>query len=173
MARPPVDPDIDATLEAGADTTPRDGGGRAGRRARSGRSRAMIAALACGGAVGAVARYVVSLAMPAALGQFPWGTFAVNVSGSVALGFVLILLLERFPRGRLARPVVGAGFLGAYTTFSTFMVDAVELVHAGRPVTAISYVLASLIGGLVAVWMGMAAARLAMGAERRLREATG
>lgn len=160
--RPPVDPDIDTGAAAG----PARGAGLL----RTRRNWAVVGALACGGAVGAVTRDAVSLAMPAAAGQFPWGTFAINVSGSFALGLLLILLLERFPRGRLARPVLGAGFLGAYTTFSTFMVDAVQLVHDGKPATAVDYVLASLFAGFLALWLGMAASRMVVRAERWVRE---
>ena len=160
--RPPVDPDLDA----GPASAPSD----RGRRPRSGRNRAVVLALACGGAAGAVTRDAVSLAMPAAAGQFPWGTFAINVTGSFVLGFLLILVLEQFPRGRLARPILGAGFLGAFTTFSTFMVDAVQLVHDGRPTTAVAYVLASLFAGLLAVWLGMGSARVAIRAERWVQE---
>lgn len=160
--RPPVDPDI-ATSPAGS---------QAGeRRDRPRGSWAIVGALACGGAVGAVARDAVSLALPAGRGQFPWGTFAINVTGSFALGLLLILLVDRFPRGRLGRPVLGTGFLGAYTTFSTFMVDAVQLVHDGEPATAAAYVALSLVAGLVAVWLGITAGRASVRAEHWLRGA--
>lgn len=160
--RPPIDPDIDAPV---AEERP-----RGSRRVHPRQSHAVIGALACGGAIGAVTRYAVSLALPVTSGQFPWGTFAINVTGSLVLGFLLVLLLEQFPRGRLGRPVVGTGFLGAYTTFSTFMVDAVQLVHAGHPATAAVYVVASLFAGLLAVWAGMTAARVAIRVERWLQE---
>ncbi len=160
--RPPVDPDVHASAAEERSHT------RRGRPSRP--NQAVVVALACGGAAGAVARYAVSLAMPATPGQFPWGTFTINVTGSFVLGFLLVLLLERFPRGRLARPVIGTGFLGAYTTFSTYMVDAVQLVHGGHPATAAAYVLGSLAAGLLAVWAGMAGARVVGSAERWLRD---
>jgi CrcB protein len=94
------------------------------------------------------------------------------VSGSAALGFVLVLVIEHFPRGRLVRPVIGTGFLGAYTTFSTFTVEAVDLVRAGHTGLALAYLAASVFAGLLAVWTGMTAARLALRAERWLQEAT-
>ena len=83
--------------------------------------------------LGAVSRYAISLALPSEPGRFPWGTFLVNVTGSFVLGFLLVVLLEQFPRGRLARSVIGTGFIGAYTTLSTFVVKAVELVRDGHP----------------------------------------
>lgn len=142
-----------------------------GRQRRSRQIQMVIvAALACGGAAGAVARYALSLAVTTEPGRFPWGTFLINVSGSAALGFLLILVIEQFPRGRLARPVIGTGFCGAYTTFSTFMVDAVELVRDGHPGTAIAYLAASLGAGLLAMWIGMTGARVVLRAERWLQE---
>lgn len=163
----PVDPD----LGVGAGGHPGAAGSARGPGLlRSRRNRAMVLSLACGGALGAVARQAVASAMPLAGGQFPWGTVTVNVSGSFALGLLLVLLLEQFPRARLARPVLGTGFLGAYTTFSTFMVDAVLLVHDGKPATAAAYVLASLLAGLLAVWLGMATARTVLHAKRWMRQ---
>jgi CrcB protein len=70
----------------------------------------------------------------------------------------------------LVRPVIGTGFLGAYTTFSTFTVEAIDLVRAGHPETALAYVAGSVLAGLVAVWTGMKSARVAMRAERWLQE---
>ena len=104
-------------------------------------------------------RYAISLALPTETGRFPWGTFVINVSGSFVLGFLLIALIEQFPIGRLARPVIGTGFIGAYTTFSTFMVEAVLLVRAGDPGLAVAYLGASLVVGHGAAWVGMLDAR--------------
>jgi fluoride exporter len=161
VSRLPLDPDVDPN--------PGSRGAPESRRTRPNRNRTVVLALACGGALGAGTRYAVSSAVPVVGGQFPWATFAINVTGSAALGFLLVLLLERFPRGRLARPVLGTGFLGAYTTFSTFMVDAVQLVRDGNAETAIAYVVTSLLAGLVAAWLGMVSARVAMRLERRLQ----
>lgn len=127
-----------------------------------------LAGLAGGGAVGALARYALSLAMPTRTGLFPWGTFVVNVSGSAVLGFLLVLLVDRFGGGRVVRRVLGTGFIGAYTTFSTFVGEAVLLVRAGRPGTAAAYVVASTLAGLGCAWVGMAAARLLVRVERVL-----
>jgi fluoride exporter len=130
----------------------------------------IVIALACGGVVGAVSRYAVSLALPTEPARFPWGTFVINISGALLLGFILILIIEQFPRGRLARPVIGTGFLGAYTTFSTFTVEAVEVMRDGHPGTAIAYLAGSVFVGLLAVWIGMTTARLILRAERWLQE---
>lgn len=130
----------------------------------------IVVALGCGGVLGALARYGLSLALPAGTGQFPWGVFLINISGSAVLGFLLIVLIEQFPRGRLARPVIGTGFIGAYTTFSTYVVGAVLLVRADRIGMALAYVLASALAGLLAVWIGMTSARLVLRAERWLSQ---
>jgi CrcB protein len=141
---------------------------------RSRRRRAdgvLVVSVGCGGALGALARYLVLLAVPTLTGRFPWGTFMINVSGSAVLGFLLVLVLEAFPRARLARPVIGTGIIGAYTTFSTFCVEAAQLFLAGYPGVAVAYLLASLAAGLVAAWLGMVSARLALRAERWMQEA--
>ncbi len=118
--------------------------------------------------VGALSRYALSLALPTSPGQFPWATLLINVTGSAVLGFLLVLLMEKFPRTRLARPVLGTGIVGAYTTFSTFAVESVLLVRADHAATALVYVLASVAVGLVAVWSGMTGARLLLGTSERL-----
>jgi CrcB protein len=143
------------------------------RRRRARRAQVLIVvALGLGGVAGALSRYFISLAMPTIDGRFPWGTFVINVTGSAVLGFLLILVIEQFPRGRLARPVLGTGFLGAYTTFSTFMVEAVNLVRAGRALIAVTYLVASAVVGLLAMWAGMTVARSLIRFERWLQEET-
>ena len=159
----PVDPDIElGTGDPPAAVT---------KRSREHHSQvAIVVAVGIGGACGAVARYAVSLGIPTATAGFPWGTFVINVTGSAFLGLLLVVLVEQFPRGRLTRPIVGTGVIGAYTTFSTFEIDAVNLVRAGHPTTAVIYVTASVIAGLVAVWAGMTGARALLQIERQLQE---
>jgi len=159
----PRDPDIDLP-----DVAPLGAGGR-GPRVRH-PQRVIAVAIGVGGMVGAIARYSISLAMPTGAAEFPWSTLLVNVTGSAILGFVLVLLVEQFPRGRLARPIVGTGVIGAYTTFSTFEVDAVTLIRAGHPVTAGVYLVASVVVGLIAVWLGITTARALLQVEQRLQE---
>lgn len=158
----PLDPDIDFGSSGGLD--PR-------RRRRIIRPQVIILiSLALGGSVGAVARYAISLGLPTETGRFPWGTFLINLSGSFVLGFLLITLIEQFPMGRLARPVFGTGVIGAYTTFSTFMVEAVQLIRAGRSEIAVAYLGGSLVLGLLAVTIGMLGARAILRAERWLQQ---
>lgn len=115
--------------------------------------------MAAGGALGAPARYGLDLAVPTAAAAFPWATFVVNVTGSFVLGALLVLIVERWPPRRYLRPFAATGFVGAYTTWSTFMVDADLLVRNGHPGLAAVYVGASLAGGLLAVAAGIVAAR--------------
>jgi fluoride exporter len=128
----------------------------------------VMAAVALGGALGAPARYGISLAVHVSPGSFPWGTFWTNVSGSFALGFFLALVLERFPPTRYLRPFVATGFLGAFTTYSTFAVETDLLVRNGRVGVAVAYVVASFGAGLTAAWVGAELARAA-GWRRRQR----
>ena len=131
---------------------------------------AIVLAVAVGGVVGALGRYGISLALPATTHQFPWATWIINITGAAALGFLLIVIQEQFSRARLARPLIGTGVLGAYTTFSTFMVEAVQLMRSGRPLDAALYLLGTILGGLAAVWVGITAARLLLRVERWLQE---
>ena len=85
----------------------------------SGPGAADLAAIAVGGGIGSVARYLLSAAFPAGLG-FPWAIFAVNVSGCFCLGFLMVYLLEVWPPRRFLRPFLAVGLLGGYTTFSTY-----------------------------------------------------
>jgi CrcB protein len=137
----PIDPDVAPAL-------------RARRRVEP----SVLAAIACGGALGAPARYGLAQLIHAAPGTFPWATFWTNITGSFALGFVLALLLERFPPTRYLRPFVATGFLGAYTTYSTLAVETDLLIKDGRAVIGIVYTGVSLLAGLVAVWLGISAA---------------
>jgi CrcB protein len=118
----------------------------------------VLAAVAAGGALGAPARYAVGRLL--STGSFPWATFAVNAVGSFALGFVLVLFLERFPPSRRLRPFVATGVLGAFTTYSTFAVETDLLVRAGRLGLAVAYVVATVAVGLAAVRAGMVVGRV-------------
>ena len=120
---------------------------------------AVLAAVAAGGALGAPARYALSQVVYVAENTFPWATFWTNVSGSFALGFLLILLIERFPPTRYVRPFFATGFLGAFTTFSTLAVETDLLLKDGRAYLGIVYAVASVVVGLAAVWSGMVLAR--------------
>ena len=168
-----VSPNQSSEGEASGGNSPSIGGRRhesVTQRPRVRRSQLVIVfALGCGGIVGALARYVVLLALPITQGQFPWNTFIVNVTGSAVLGFLLTLLIEQFPRGRLVRPFIGTGVIGAYTTFSTFEIDALLLFRGHHLMTGVSYVTASLLSGLLALWLGMSGARMAIRVEQWLQ----
>ncbi len=116
----------------------------------------VLVAIAAGGALGAPARYEVAQLIHVAKNGFPWATFWTNLSGSFALGFVLILVIERFPPTRYLRPFFATGFLGAFTTFSTFAVETDLLIKDGHAALGVVYALGSLVAGFAAVWLGIA-----------------
>lgn len=120
----------------------------------------VLAAIAIGAMPGAAARYGISRLITVGAGTFPWATFWTNLSGSFAIGVLLVLLVERFPPSRHARAFAATGFLGAYTTFSTFSVETDVLIKDGHGFLAAAYVGASLAGGLAVVWLGVTVGRL-------------
>lgn len=118
----------------------------------------LIALLVVGAAIGAPARYLVDgFVQSRARTVFPWGTFAVNASGSLVLGFLTGLALYH-GLGPLPKSAVGTGFCGAYTTFSTFSYETVRLVEEGSMVTATWTVVAGVVVGLLAAAAGLAIA---------------
>ena len=98
----------------------------------SGPGAADLAAIAVGGGIGSVARYLLSAAFPAGHG-FPWAIFAVNVSGCFFLGVLMVYLLEVWPPRRLLRPFLAVGLLGGYTTYSTYAGGVLTLLHWSCP----------------------------------------
>ena len=116
--------------------------------------------IAAGGALGALARYAVSIAWPHAPGTFPWATFAINVVGCLLIGSLMAVLAEVGRPHRLVRPFLGVGVLGGFTTFSTYTVDVERLISAGHPALALADLLGTLAAALLAVQLGIVAARL-------------
>lgn len=116
---------------------------------------AVVAAVAVGGALGALARWSVAEALPHDSGRFPWDTVVTNVTGCFLIGVLMVLVIERWPDRRLVRPFFGTGILGGFTTFSTYAVDIRTLVIADRPATAAAYVVGTLVIGLLAVVAGL------------------
>ena len=113
-----------------------------------------------GGAVGAILRYASSLLAYQWLGdKFPWGTLLVNVIGSFAAGFVWAFLDETTGQAR-TNAFFFIGLLGAYTTFSTYALEALRLFQDGQTATAITHLIANNIGALVAVIAGFWLSRL-------------
>jgi CrcB protein len=120
-----------------------------------------VCLVAVGGALGTAARYGVSLALPTTTGRWPLGTFVVNMVGSFVLGALIEGLARRGPdsgRRQQARLLVGTGFCGALTTFSTLAVESDLLVRSHNSALALAYAAVSLAGGLVMTTLGVAAA---------------
>ena len=112
------------------------------------------------GFFGAIARYQLdSLVTRLHRGPFPLGTLVVNLSGCFLLGLLFTLSSGRLDGHSSLRPALTVGFLGAYTTFSTFSLQAVRLTEEGEVGLALGYVAASVAVGLLAAWAGMAAGR--------------
>jgi CrcB protein len=107
--------------------------------------------VAAGGSAGALARVALSREFPVHAGSFPWATFVVNIIGCVVLAYVATRLLERLPPSTYRRPVVGSGFCGALTTFSTLQVELFELLRDGDAGLAAVYAVASIAAGFAAV----------------------
>jgi CrcB protein len=139
----PVDPDVDLHVPA--------------QRAELREHPVLVlGAIAIGGALGALARYRLSVAWPHHPGQFPWSTFVVNVSGCLLIGVLMVLIGSIWAGARLVRPFLGVGVLGGYTTFSTYVVDIQTAVRAGRPGIALVYLAATLVTAVAATWTGVA-----------------
>ena len=119
-------------------------------RARFNAAQLTTAAILAGGAVGAVARAGVSRALPAHPGAWPWATFIVNIAGALILAWLTTRLTEIVAPTRYWRPLIGTGFCGALTTFSTFQVETLRLARNGHAVIAVSYAAASIAAGMAA-----------------------
>jgi fluoride exporter len=113
-----------------------------------------ILLVAAGGALGAVARYVVATAFAQRLGvQWPWGTLFINLSGCLLISLFLGAGSERMADSNL-RYLLPIGFVGAYTTFSTYEYETMRLFQLGRGTGALAYVAASNVLGFAAVYVG-------------------
>ena len=117
--------------------------------------------LAVGGALGAIARYQLAAAIQARVPVgFPWGTFIVNITGCLVMGIATTLLTERLivhPNWRFLIPI---GFIGAYTTFSTFELETLRAVSEGAWVVGGLNVVGSVVAGYVALWLGIVLTRM-------------
>jgi CrcB protein len=126
---------------------------------RFGLSLGTLAAIAIGGALGTVARYLLDTTFTTASGHFPATTLVINLSGSLAIGFLIPVTEWLTPRLPLARPFVVVGLLGGWTTYSTLAVDAVLLAKDHHVAVSIAYLAVTLFGGIVLVVLGAAASR--------------
>ena len=113
-----------------------------------------------GGALGSAARYLVGRATLALFGpDYPWGTFIVNLSGALAMGLLAGTLARLGQGGEPWRLLIGVGLLGGFTTFSAFSLDAMVLIERGDWASAIGYAVASVIGAISALALGLMVAR--------------
>ncbi|WP_377645273.1 fluoride efflux transporter FluC [Oryzobacter terrae] len=126
---------------------------------RGGVDRATLVAVAVGGVVGSLGRWAVGVALPHSPGTFPWATFVVNVSGAFAMGVLVAFLVARPGTHRLARPLLGVGVLGGWTTFSALAVEVVGLGSDRHVQLALAYVAATFLVGTLAVGAGTALGR--------------
>lgn len=118
-------------------------------------------AVAAGGALGSVARYGVGTFARALAPGWPWGTLAVNLLGSFAIGLLFAWFASR-PASEAVRLGLITGVLGGFTTFSAFSIETLELLRSGGALPAFGYVTATLLLGLAACALGLWVARLAL-----------
>ena len=121
--------------------------------------RRELAAIFAGGAVGAVLRVWLGRQFAAGPTAWPWATFSVNVTGSFALAYFATRLQERLPQSTYRRPLLGTGFCGAYTTFSTMQVEILQMIDGHRYGLASGYAAASIAAGYTAIWIGTSMVR--------------
>lgn len=147
--------DIDPDLDSGSDRVTAEG------RERPGELR-VVAAIALGGVVGAESRHGIDTAFATDTAGFPWSTLLVNASGCLLLGVLMAVLAAARSPHPLARPFLGVGAVGGFTTFSTFAVDVDRLLRLGRPSVAAAYLLATVVVCAGAVWAATAISRRAV-----------
>ena len=117
--------------------------------------------IAFGGALGSIARYWVGSTIAGRMGtKFPYGTFVINITACVIIGFSLTVLAKRADLNPAWRFLVPVGFIGAYSTFSTYEWETLSTIRTGAFLLAALYAVSSLILGLAAVWAGSALAEI-------------
>lgn len=119
-------------------------------------SLAQVLVIMFGGAFGAAARFILSTKVAEKYGNaFPYGTLSVNVIGSFLMGLLAMILVERLALDPLLKLGVFVGFLGAFTTFSTFSMDTLSLFEQGHHLRAITNMFVSVSCSVLAVWLGV------------------
>jgi CrcB protein len=121
--------------------------------------RREIAAIFLGGAAGSLLRVWLAQTVTSGVASWPWATFIVNVSGCFALGLIATHLRERPPEAPHWHPLLGTGFCGAYTTFSTMQLELLRMIDHERFGLASGYALASVLGGYLTILSGAMLAR--------------
>jgi fluoride exporter len=146
----PIDPDIDLRVPAQ-------------RRELAAHHGLVLAVIALGGGFGALARYGLAQLWPTRPGGFPWATFVTNVLGCLLIGVLMVLVTETWSAHPLVRPFLGVGFLGGFTTFSTYAVETRDLLTRGTVGLAFGYVAGTLVAALLATLAGAQATRTLTG----------
>ena len=113
-----------------------------------------------GGGLGSSLRFLIGKRLNAEPTDFPWGTFTVNLLGSLIIGLIFGYLLERSRISDETLWFLAAGFCGGFTTFSAFAYESISLLKAGEIALFLTYVIGSVLAGLVCVWMGYSLVRL-------------
>lgn len=115
-----------------------------------------IFAVAVGGAFGAVARYLVNISpLAGVFGKFPFPTFVINIAGSFLIGFLMIVFADKWVVSENLRIAVIVGFLGAFTTFSTFEMEIYSLMREREFITGFLYLFLSVFAGFIGVALGI------------------
>lgn len=152
----PLDPDVDAVEDTPHHRGPGVGPFDRARPRRWPRFDArVLAVVLAGGVGGGLARYGVTQAWPTPTGGFPWSTFVVNTVGAFVLPLLLVVLGQNLAPHRYVRPLLGTGFLGAFTTFSSVTATVDQLTVHGHPRTAAVYLAASVLAALGAASFGL------------------
>lgn len=124
-----------------------------------GYDRRELASIFAGGMIGAVLRVWIARRLVTDPTQWPWAVFVINVTGTVALAYFATRLQERLPQSLYRRPLLGTGFCGAYTTFSTMQVEILMMLDHHAYGLAVGYAAGSIAAGLGAVWLTTALVR--------------
>lgn len=156
----PIDPD----LTDGADVLHRATGGVTRHRRWD-----VALVIGAGGAIGGAARWALNEVWPPVSGGFPWATFVENVTGCLILGALMVYLLDVWRPSRYARPFLGIGVLGGFTTFSAYAAETHALLREDQGLLALGYLFGTLIVALAASWAGIVVARTAAGITPRTR----
>nr|WP_277605286.1 CrcB family protein [Glycomyces sp. L485] len=126
-----------------------------------------LLAVSIGGAIGALARYSLTVAFPMEPGSFDIATFTANVAGGLLIGVLMVIITEVAPGTRLVRPFLGVGVLGGFTTFSTYILDIGQAANAGATFLALTFAFATMAAALLSAAVGMYAARRLLVRHRR------